>query len=331
MTKRNQLVISFAVLLPILCFLAIAAFFTGPSELGLKDFISTISNGDNSSEWIIFFRLRLPRIIFAIAVGAALSASGTVFQSLLKNPLAEPYLLGVSSGAAVGAISAIKMGLGGNRLVLTGLAYVGGLATIIIVYSLSRRGGTIDGFRMIMGGVIINSFLSALLLSFFALAENWDIQAILFWMMGNLGTGSVKMSFVTLGMSIIGIIILVYFSKDLNLIMVDDESATSLGVKTEHTKICVFFTASFLTAVCVASCGIIGFVGLIVPHGTRLVWGSDNRLVIPLASIVGSIFLLGADSIARTVISPDELPVGVITAIVGTPVFLFLMYRNRTS
>lgn len=330
MNKSRKLTISAAVLFVAILIVSGAAFLAGSSGMGFAELKKLMLNMDYSSiGWTVFFKLRLPRIVFAIAVGAALSVAGASFQALLRNPLAEPYLLGISSGAAIGAITAIKTGMSQNKPLLIALACAGGLITVGVVYFVSRKNGVIDNFRMIMGGVVINAFLSALLLSFFALSESWDIQAILFWMMGSLGMGSPAMSVFTLMFCVSGTIVLLFFSPVLNLIMLDDESAASLGVRVEFTKTVVFLTASFLTAVCVASCGIIGFVGLIIPHLVRLVWGADNRMVIPLSALTGAIFLLSADTIARTVLSPNELPVGVITAMTGTPVFLYLMYRSR--
>lgn len=280
---------------------------------------------DNNASQIekdIILKLRLPRIITAALVGASLSIVGTVFQALLKNPLSEPYILGVSSGGALGAIVAISFGI--HLIGISFFAFVGSLSTFFLVYLFGRRFGEIDPNTILLVGVMINAFFSALILFFVSIMDQ-SFRTALFWLMGNLSLTDYKsLTFIfliflfTSGMFII-------YSNQYNLISIDEENAKQYGVNTKRLKNLSFVFGSFLIGIIVAEVGIIGFVGLVVPHFCRLVFGYDNRVVIPTSVFVGAMFMILSDLISRSIISPVELPIGSITAIIGSPIFIFLL------
>ncbi len=327
----KKLIFSLAVLFVLIAGVSFFSILTGSAEPGLRKLVKLLSGGASMETYTIFVYLRLPRIIFAIFIGAVLSVCGAGFQALLKNPLAEPYLLGISSGAAVGAIISMALGFGGGSVFQSLAAFFGGLLTIAVVYSISKYEGSIDTYRMILGGVIINAFLSGFILFFLSTGDSRDLHTILFWMMGDLGMNGLNTAFVIIIPSIIGVGILLYLSNDLNLLMMDETTAKAMGVRVERIKFIVFVLASLLTGIAVAAGGVIGFVGLIVPHAVRLVFGSDNRFVLPLSALTGSLFLLIADLAARTLMSPEVIPIGVVTAFIGTPCFIFLLLRKNTG
>lgn len=269
--------------------------------------------------------IRLPRVLMAIVVGAALSVAGAAYQALLRNPLADPYILGVSTGAALGAIAAtiFAESIPVSRPLL---AFIGAVATIAVVYALgqSRRNGSTE--RLILAGIITNTFLSSVVIFLMTAAADLRLRSVFSWLIGDLSgeTGLLPAVaiFVALGISIIYV-----NARSLNLLMMGEQDALALGVEVKRVKITVYTAASLITGAAVAVSGVIGFVGLVIPHLIRLAGGSDNRLVIPAAAFVGGIFLLVTDTVARTVISPLELHIGVITALIGAPVFVYLLRR----
>lgn len=276
----------------------------------------------------IVLKLRLPRILTAILVGASLSIVGAVFQALLKNPLSEPYILGVSSGGALGAIIAIFFGI--HFFGISIFAFAGSLITFILVYLFGRRFSEIDPSTLLLVGVMINAFLSALILLVVSIMDQ-SFRTALFWLMGNLSLSDYNSILTMLIVFIFATLIFLSFANDYNLISIDEENAKQFGVNTNKLKNLSLIAGSFLIGVVVSSVGIIGFVGLVVPHICRLVFGYDNRIVIPASIFTGSIFLILADLISRTIISPVELPVGSITAIIGSPIFIFLLKRKQFS
>lgn len=275
---------------------------------------------------IIIADIRFPRVLMAIVVGAALSVAGAAYQALLRNPLADPYVLGVSTGAALGAILATVFA---ETLLLSrpAAAFVGAVATIAVVYVLgqSRQGGTSE--RLILAGVIVNAFLSSGVIFMVTTASGSRQRSVLSWLIGDLSGESRLLPLVALFI-LAGIAVIYANARSLNLLMTGDEEALALGVEVTRVKVTVYLAASLITGAAVAVSGVIGFVGLIVPHAIRLAAGSDNRLVIPASALVGGAFLLLADTVARTVISPRELHIGVITAMIGAPVFIYLLRRT---
>jgi iron complex transport system permease protein len=277
---------------------------------------------------MIVFDLRLPRILLGILVGAALSVSGASFQALLRNPLADPYVLGVSSGAALGSILALIIAPGLALTTPIG-AFIAAIATIAAVYFLSRREGQLDSTTLLLCGIICASFFSAIIMFLMTTLAGRDLRGMAFWLMGDLSTPiSAGMQWVfTVGL-IAGIGAIYSTSADLNLLLTGEREAAHLGVDVTRVKLVVYVSASLLTALAVSSSGAIGYVGLLIPHIVRLIFGSDYRLLIPASALCGAIAIVLADTLARTIVPPTELPVGAMTAMAGAPVFIYLLRRG---
>jgi iron complex transport system permease protein len=292
------------------------------SILGLK-------TTGNETERVIILSLRFPRAILAGLVGAGLSVSGATLQALLRNPLADPYILGVSSGAAVGVIVAILMGLSTHSFGLPLASFVGAILTVIVVFYFGRQDGKIHPNTLLLAGVIIGSFLSALIMFFISVSQKEELHTIIFWLMGDFSFSNVRAILVILPYILLGILVLYLRSRQLNLILSGEENAVQLGVDVERLKVLSYLFASLITAASVSVCGLIGFVGLIIPHSVRLVFGPDHRLLIPSSALVGASFLIASDTFARTLLAPTELPVGVITAAFGGPFFIYLLRTRK--
>jgi len=276
---------------------------------------------------LIITDVRLPRVLMAIVVGSALAVAGSAYQALLRNPLADPGILGISSGAALGAITATIL-TGSLPISRPLAAFVGAVLTIAIVYALGqgRRGSGTE--RLILAGVITNASLSSIVIFLVTSASGARQRNVLSWLIGDL-SGESRLLLPVALFVMIGIGAVYVNARSLNLMMIGEEEALTLGVETRRVKIAVYLAASLLTGAAVAVSGAIGFVGLIIPHSVRLVGGSDNRLVIPASALVGGAFLMLADTIARTVVAPRELNIGVITSLVGAPVFVYLLRRTN--
>jgi iron complex transport system permease protein len=275
---------------------------------------------------VILFEVRLPRILLGLTAGAGLAVAGTMLQALLRNPLAEPYVLGISSGSALGAIAALLWATT-FPLARPLSAFTGAMTTMLFVYTLSRGKTGVSTERLILAGVIASTFLWSTIALLLTTIPNPDLRGITFWMMGNLsGGGNGLLAFISGAIAITAALAYLH-ARSLNLLMVGEEDARVFGVHVERVKTVAFVLASLLTGFVVSVAGSIGFVGLIVPHIVRLAWGSDNRLVIPAAALTGAIFVIAADTLARTVIAPRELPVGAVTALVGAPLFIWLLRK----
>jgi iron complex transport system permease protein len=285
----------------------------------------------SDTERTIILSLRLPRAILAGLVGAGLSVSGATFQALLRNPLADPYLLGVSSGAAVGAIIAILLGLGTFSFGLPLASFLGALLTILLVFYFGRQDGKIHPHTLLLAGVITGSFLSALIMFFISVSQREELHTIIFWLMGDFSFSSARVILIIFPYILLGVVLLYLRSRHLNLILSGEENAVQLGVDVEKLKLISYLSASLITAASVSACGLIGFVGLIVPHSVRLIFGPDHRLLIPSAALLGASFLVASDTLARTLLAPIELPVGVITAAFGGPFFIYLLRTKKVT
>lgn len=313
--------------------LCLAALSLGAIHVGLYDVIGALagvlSGKSSASEELILFSVRLPRILFAGLVGASLSLGGVVFQALLRNPLADPYVLGISGGSALGAIIGIVLGAGSFYLGIPFLAFCGGLLTVSLVFVVAggSRGMLLDN-TLILAGVVVNSFFSAAILFALSVVSSMELHSISFWLMGDLSGAAWKEITVAAVCLLIGFVILYAQARKLNLMVQGEETALQLGVNIRATKYILLIVTSLLTAVAVSLAGIIGFVGMMVPHMMRLVFGSDHRLLLPAAALFGASFLVAADTLARILLAPAELPVGVITALCGAPYFIFLMRRR---
>jgi len=286
---------------------------------------------------LIIVNIRLPRILLAIIVGASLSVAGTSFQALLRNPLADPYVLGVSSGASVGAILALiatpflSLSPAFSALLTPLGAFLGAAATIAAVYFLGRRDGQIDSTTLLLGGVITGSFLSAIITFLMGTVTTGNTRGMVFWLMGNLSTSFQKSVYWFLGIGFLVAAGAIYTTaSDLNLLLAGEKEAMHLGVDVPRVRLVVYVAASFLTGLAVSVSGAIGYVGLIVPHVMRLIFGSDHRTLLPTAALGGAIAVVFADTLARTVVAPNELAVGAVTAVVGAPLFIYLLRRRLT-
>lgn len=280
---------------------------------------------------VIVFDLRLPRIILAAGVGAALSLSGAAYQGLLRNPLADPYIVGVSAGSALGATIGILLHLEGGWLGLSLiplLAFGGALVTMLAVYLLSVIGNRIPVETFLLAGVVVGSFLWALV-SFLLTAAKQDLPRIVLWLMGSLAERQWPQVYMLLPYLLLGGVVLYLVSHPLNLMTMGEDAAHHLGVDVEKTKIWVILAASLLAAAAVSVSGLIGFVGLMIPHLVRMWVGPDHRVLLPAAALLGAAFLVGADTLARTALAPRELPVGIITALLGAPFFCYLLRKRR--
>jgi iron complex transport system permease protein len=315
----------------LLVLLMLACSLVGPQSISLKAAVTTPATvaGPNP-DYEIFVRVRLPRILLAALVGAALASAGVVFQALLRNPLADPYILGISSGAGLGVILAIIGGLSWTlwgRSPVAVCAFVGALATVWLVWGIGRITGKYHVTGLLLAGVVVNAFLSALILFLTSIAKGQQLYATIFWLMGNLAEEDFLVLWVGGGGIVAGAIGLFFLSPQLNIISVGYHDARSVGVPVERIELAAFAIAAFITAVAVSLSGLIGFVGLIIPHAVRLVFGPDHRQLLPLSGLAGAMFLVASDTIARTIVAPAQLPVGVITALLGGPFFLILLIR----
>jgi len=290
--------------------------------LGLKE-------GGTEAEQAIVLSLRFPRALLAGLVGAGLSVSGAIFQALLKNPLADPYILGVSSGAAVGAIVAILMGLSILSFGLPLASFAGALLAILTVFYFGRQEGKIRPNTLLLAGVIIGSFLSALIMFFISISQKEELHTIIFWLMGDFSFSNYQTILIIFPYILLSFLFLYSRARQLNLILSGEENALQLGVNVENLRLISYLSASLITAASVSVCGLIGFVGLIVPHSVRLIFGPDHRLLIPSSAFVGASFLIASDTFARTLLAPVELPVGVITAAFGGPFFIYLLKTRK--
>jgi ABC-type Fe3+-siderophore transport system permease subunit len=283
----------------------------------------------SSQEELIIFSVRLPRILFAGIVGAALSVGGVIFQALLRNPLADPYILGISGGSALGAIVGIVIGASSFYLGVPLLAFFGALITVFLLFVVAggTRGALIDN-SLLLSGVVINAFFSAAILFFLSIVDSMELHSITFWLMGDLSRVSLREIGVAAVCLFVGFFLLYGQARALNIITQGEEAALHLGVNIEKIKPWLLILASLMISVVVSLAGIVGFVGIIVPHLMRLLFGSDHRLLLPAAALFGASFLVFADTLSRIILAPAELPVGVITALCGAPYFVFLLKRK---
>jgi iron complex transport system permease protein len=284
--------------------------------------------GAATPDYVILFRARLPRVLLGAVVGGSLGASGAALQALLRNPLACPHLLGISGGATVAGVIALVAGADAVSPLVPLAAFLGALAAIAIVMLGARAGGRTTPHAVLLVGVVFNAVAAAALMLVNALVSQRLAQGVLFWIMGALSTQSYGLIAAAAAYGFAGLGWLVWHAQDLNLLSAGDEGALQLGVEVERVRRAVFVAASLLVGAAVSMSGMIGFVGLIVPHLLRLVIGPDHRLLLPASFLGGAAFLVGADALARTVLRPAELPVGVVTALAGGPFFIYLLRRH---
>ncbi len=329
-TFKRTIGICGLLLLALLGIVTVASVF-GSERLPLLNSLCALTGKGNcglsAEQLAILFEIRLPRVSLAGAVGMCLAAAGAGYQALLRNPLAEPYLLGVSNGAAVGTMLAMVF-FGAHEWSRPLLAFGGAIIASAVVYQLARgrAGATPD--RLILAGVIVTTFLSSAIVFLTVLMDATRIRSFTFWLLGDLSGTSSRLLTMALAGVVIGVVVLMFTARSLNLMMLGERDAFDLGVEVGRIRLLVFLAASVLVGSSVAASGSVGYVGLVVPHLVRLSFGSDNRMVIPASALAGASFVIVADTLARTVIAPRELPVGAITALIGAPLFIYLLRRG---
>lgn len=330
--------LTIALLLLILLVVLLLSVSIGPAKIRVQTIfqillsrlpLSPVTQGQSAPESaeVIILLLRLPRAIQAALIGASLAVSGVVIQSLFKNPMADPYVVGISSGAALGASTAILLGLGG-LLSIPVLAFTGATAAAFIVYSIARTESGVVVETLLLSGIAVAYFFSAIT-SFLLYTAGEALHQIIFWLMGGLWASSWPKITVITPVFILSYVVLQLFARDLNALLLGEEPAQHLGIDVPILKKIILISASLLAGVSVAFAGTIGFVGLIIPHVTRLLVGPDHRVLLPASALIGAIFLLSSDILARTLLAPAEIPVGVITAFFGAPFFIYLLRTRR--
>jgi len=333
--SRSRLFSILGLLFMLLVLAVLLALFFGNVQINLgfyelaDQFLALVKSEQMSRDGMILFRVRLPRALLAVLVGGGLSLAGASFQALIRNPLADPYILGVSGGSAFAAIIGMIIASAFSFAPVPIFAFLGALASIFLVLAVARTRGKLPVITLLLAGVVVNAFFGALVMFLLSIASSSHLPSAIYWMMGQVSSKNYS----TIGLVALyyapGIAVLLGLARDFNLISLGEESAEQLGVNIERSKLLAFIAASLLTAVAVSVSGLIGFVGLMVPHIIRLTFGPDHRLLLPASFLCGGIFLALCDLLARLLIAPAELPVGVITAILGGPFFIWLLRKSR--
>lgn len=317
---RSITILSLIALLAGLFALAIGSVTIAPSELW------QVVQGEGSTlHRTLVLELRLPRTLAAFATGGLLAVAGALMQVLLRNPLADPYVLGLSGGAAVGALLAMLTGLG--ALLISGAAFAGAMLAMVLVFGLAHGTGSWTASRLLLTGVVVAAGWGAVITLMLALTPSYKLPGMLYWLMGDVSYARTPWPAVVV--LIVAIMVVLPLARNLNVLARGPMQAAALGVSVRPLEWTIYLLASLLTATAVTTAGSIGFVGLIVPHMLRLLLGNDQRIILPASALAGGTLLVLADTLARTVIAPEQLPVGVITALLGVPTFLYLLHRSR--
>jgi iron complex transport system permease protein len=330
-SRARKLRLTIIVLLPLGIAAFVSAFLFGSSGVSLSELLALMGGTAKESTHIIFFSLRLPRAILAFVSGGALAIAGACLQGMFKNPMADSYVIGVSAGAALGATVALAFS---SSLVFLGFgavslfAFIGALLAVTAVYRLASTRGKVTTFSLLLAGIAISTLCSALVYCFMILFRD-KMEHIVMWTMGSFTSASWDKVVIAVPAMMVASVLCMFFARDLNIMLQGDEAARHLGVDAGRMRRGLIVLTTVAAASAVSVSGIIGFVGLIVPHMLRLVLGPDHRTLLPLSFFGGGVFLLIADTLARLVLSNQEIPVGVITAIIGVPFFLFLLRRGR--
>lgn len=303
----------------LLCAAIVLGFMKGAVNIPLLDLL----RGENRT----IFNMRILRMVTAILAGSGLAVSGIALQAILRNPLAEPYLLGTSSGAGLAAVAAVILGI--SRIYMPLAAFLGAVISIMLVYGLAREGGRVSDRSLILSGVIVSVALSALIVFLVSVFGNEAMHEMSWWLWGSFGIYDWRLVALVAIPVLCGIAVIYYFAQDLNAISMGEEEAVHLGVDAQNIKRIMIFITALITASLICICGIIGFVGLIVPHAMRLVVGPNHKVLIPTACLAACVFMITCDVLSRTLFSPLEIPIGVITAIIGAPVFIFLLKKGK--
>lgn len=305
----------------------------GAVRLGTREVVDALRGAGDPATVAIVRRLRVPRSLLAALVGGALAASGAVFQALLRNPLADPYVMGVAGGAAVGAVIAVAAGgLAASAAPVSVAAFAGAVVAVLLVFRIAAAAGrALDTRVLLLAGVVAGSFFNAVILLTLTFADADSFRSAIFWMMGSFSGATWRGDALLAAYLLPGLALLFALARPLNLLSVGEETAAYLGTRVERTKLLAYTAASLVTAAAVAASGVIGFVGLVIPHVVRLLWGGDHRFLLPASVLMGATFVVLADALARVAAAPTELPVGVVTAFVGVPFFVWLLRRRATA
>lgn len=333
--NRIKYIITAAVLIVILVTIASISVCMGVMEINVSDILSVVGNKlfgfeNSAAENVIaiIWSIRLPRILCAVFVGMGLAVSGVIFQGILQNPLADPYTLGVSTGASFGASVSIIINLyWGIYFPVSMAALIGAAITLAVVILIARKGSSFESSNLIIAGIILSSILSSGV-SFIKMLAGENVGAIVFWIMGSLSAKGWKDVYLAAPVTVICTVLCFFMSDRLDIMALGDESAKSLGINADRVRLMFMIIGSVMTAVCVAVCGVIGFVGLIVPHLLRFLLTSRNTVLVPLSALFGAVLLLSADSITR-IFAKGEIPVGVLTTLIGGPFFIFVFTHRR--
>lgn len=331
MNKSAHWIIYVAMLLAVLTVTVIVSLSVGEISIPFKDIFDIMADKE-SMEYGIIAYIRIPRTLLGFAIGGSLSLAGAILQGIYRNPLVEPYTLGISGGASLGVTFAIVTGLHLLNIMFLPLAgFVGSFTTIFLVYTLSLRKGVLSVNRMLLTGVMISFIASSMMMFLMSITAVENIHGIVFWTMGSLNESNTTMIVSMIAIALISLVISYLFATPLNALRLGENKARHLGINSNITIRILFIITSLLTGVCIAVAGIIGFVGLVIPHIIRLWVGSDYRILLITSFLSGSVFLIFCDIVARTIISPNELPIGVITGLIGGIAFIILLSGSRKN
>lgn len=327
----KRIIISCIILLVLLVLSMFLGLCIGPTGQNIAQVLSSILNLETEGEIssAIIWRIRFPRVLLAALVGSTLSLGGLVFQALLRNPLAEPYILGVSGGSAVGAIIGIMLGLSRFPGVAS-LAFAGSMITLVLVLFIASGQRMIKENALLLGGVMVNAFCSAIIMFLVSLASDSRLHSVLFWLMGDLSMSDSSQVLILLLFLIPCFIVVMVLARTMNLLLLGEETALNLGVNVRAVSIGLLILTSLMVSLTVCQSGLVGFVGLVMPHLLRIVLGPDHRVLVPGSILGGACFMVVCDLLARTLPAQGELPVGVITALIGAPLFIFLLHRSKS-
>ncbi len=326
---KRLLAVSFLLLLLIFVamFLGLSL---GSTKTGLNEVLKSLLRREEADPVLntIIWNIRFPRVLLAALVGATLSLGGLVFQALLRNPLAEPYILGISGGSAIGAIIGILMGL--SRFPgVSFTSFMGSIATLLLILFMSSGQSILKKDSLLLSGVMINAFCSAVIMFLISMTQDYRLHSIIFWLMGDLSMAAIRQTVILTAMLFPCYILIFWLSHSMNLLLMGKEMAQTMGVNIKAVTVTLLLTTSFMVSATVSHCGLIGFVGLVMPHLLRLLLGPDHRVLVPACVMGGGAYMVLCDLLARTLPEQGEMPAGVITAIIGAPLFIFLLKRSR--
>ncbi|RLC31601.1 iron ABC transporter permease [Candidatus Woesebacteria bacterium] len=302
----------------------------GSTKTGLNEVLKSLLRREEADPVLntIIWNIRFPRVLLAALVGATLSLGGLVFQALLRNPLAEPYILGISGGSAIGAIIGILMGL--SRFPgVSFISFMGSIATLLLILVMSSGQSILKKDSLLLSGVMINAFCSAIIMFLISMTQDYRLHNIIFWLMGDLSMAAIRQTIILAAMLFPCYILIFWLSHSMNLLLMGKEMAQTMGVNIKAVTVTLLLTTSFMVSATVSHCGLIGFVGLVMPHLLRLIFGPDHRVLVPACVMGGGAYMVLCDLLARTLPEQGEMPAGVITAIIGAPLFIFLLKRSR--